>query len=81
MPMGTAHGTLPEFRDRFGTDFVPRSGCRRLVFAGLSQWAGLDSNQRPTDYESAALTAELPAPGASLGARAGDGPRRASAPG
>jgi hypothetical protein len=24
-------------------------------------WAGLDSNQGPTDYESAALTAELPA--------------------
>jgi hypothetical protein len=25
-------------------------------------WAGHDSNVRPTDYESAALTAELPAP-------------------
>src|SRR5207253_5131899 len=32
------------------------------------RWAGQDSNLRPTDYESAALTAELPA-------------RRASAPG
>jgi hypothetical protein len=29
------------------------------------EWAGLDSNQGPTDYESAALTAELPALGAS----------------
>ncbi len=27
--------------------------------AGSKPWALLDSNQRPTDYESAALTAEL----------------------
>jgi hypothetical protein len=29
--------------------------------AGFSVWAGEESNLRPTDYESAALTAELPA--------------------
>ena len=29
--------------------------------SGFRRWAGLDSNQGPTDYESAALTAELPA--------------------
>jgi hypothetical protein len=29
--------------------------------AGVSRWAGVGSNHRPTDYESAALTAELPA--------------------
>ena len=28
----------------------------------VSRWAGQDSNLRPTDYESAALTTELPAP-------------------
>jgi hypothetical protein len=27
----------------------------------LYKWAGEDSNLRPTDYESAALTTELPA--------------------
>src|SRR4051812_44654370 len=26
-----------------------------------TKWAGMESNHRPTDYESAALTAELPA--------------------
>ena len=31
------------------------------LFAGKKTWAGQDSNLRPTDYESAALTAELPA--------------------
>ncbi len=30
--------------------------------ARRNKWAGEDSNLRPTDYESAALTAELPAP-------------------
>ena len=29
--------------------------------SGLNKWAGVDSNHRPTDYESAALPTELPA--------------------
>jgi hypothetical protein len=34
----------------------------RLAHPGLQpEWAGQGSNLRPTDYESAALTAELPA--------------------
>ena len=45
---------------------APRGVRRRLTEAVAegtrpSQWAGQDSNLRPTDYESAALTAELPA--------------------
>ncbi len=28
---------------------------------GIPEWAGMDSNHRATDYESAALTPELPA--------------------
>jgi hypothetical protein len=29
---------------------------KRAPEQGGSEWGGLDSNQRPTDYESAALT-------------------------
>src|SRR6202521_1153230 len=39
--------------------------CRRGDGGGISLrvwWARLDSNQEPTDYESAALTVELRAP-------------------
>lgn len=32
------------------------------IAAGERKWAGLESNQRSTDYESAALTPKLPAP-------------------
>lgn len=32
------------------------------IAAGEQKWAGLESNQRSTDYESAALTPKLPAP-------------------
>lgn len=32
------------------------------IAAGERNWAGLESNQRSTDYESAALTPKLPAP-------------------
>lgn len=32
------------------------------IAAGEAKWAGLESNQRSTDYESAALTPKLPAP-------------------
>ena len=38
------------------------TAVHRLTGKGLGWWALLDSNQRPTDYESAALTAELRAP-------------------
>ena len=30
-----------------------------MLKTGLFEWAQLDSNQRPMDYESTALTAEL----------------------
>ena len=42
---------------------------------GVSLWARLDSNQGPTDYESAALTAELRALG---GERSASRPRCSS---
>ena len=32
-----------------------------VAVAARERWAGMESNHRPTDYESAALTAELPA--------------------
>ena len=51
---------------RFGTHSVPAN--RR------NPWAGEDSNLRLTDYESAALTAELPAPARRLAAP-GEPPR------
>jgi hypothetical protein len=38
------------------------SGMRKPPERGLSLWARQDSNLGPTDYESAALTAELRAP-------------------
>ena len=31
-------------------------GKDEAVYLRVSEWGGLDSNQRPTDYESAALT-------------------------
>jgi hypothetical protein len=50
-------------RDKLGTKFWLRPGLVRSCAAISSafRWAGEDSNLRPTDYESAALTAELPA--------------------
>ena len=44
-------------RDTVGTRF-----CPMRPDLALHRWAGEDSNLRLTDYESAALTAELPAP-------------------
>jgi hypothetical protein len=46
---GTMQGTMPCRRNRVITSFA----LRLQVFW---KWARLDSNQRPTDYESAALT-------------------------
>jgi hypothetical protein len=43
-----------------GSRLAPTKKC---LLAGLSQWPGQDSNLRPTDYESAALTIELPGRG------------------
>jgi hypothetical protein len=40
--------------ERFQRERSPSSFSR--VLQGFPQWARLDSNQRPTDYESAALT-------------------------
>ena len=37
------------------------TGRLEFVHFNTSRWAGEDSNLRLTDYESAALTAELPA--------------------
>src|SRR3954453_14937398 len=51
---GTRLGT----RNGRGTNRMRRY---RRDLQALSQWAGEDSNLRLTDYESAALTAELPA--------------------
>ena len=50
----------------------------RSTHAGLEGWARLDSNQGPTDYESAALTAELraPRPRSPAARRAAPSPRR-----
>jgi hypothetical protein len=42
---------------------------------GFAGWAGVDSNHRPTDYESAALTPELPALERNLALPYLDGPR------
>ena len=42
----------------------PARACQpawTVVVRAGSVWAGVDSNHRATDYESAALTAELPA--------------------
>ena len=40
---------------------LSRAARKRHSERALRRWAGQDSNLRPTDYESAALTAELPA--------------------
>ena len=37
-------------------DTLCRETCASEVASRIRQWAGLDSNQGPTDYESAALT-------------------------
>jgi hypothetical protein len=47
--------------DRLG--ILTSSSCAELrgILCLSDVWAGVDSNHRATDYESAALTAELPA--------------------
>jgi hypothetical protein len=42
---------------------IPLYNPRSMQGSRGGEWAGQDSNLRPTDYESAALTAELPALG------------------
>ena len=43
-------------------DTVSQAPTNRFRFIGLRWWARKDLNLGPTDYESAALTAELRAP-------------------
>ena len=51
----------PVEQDRlFATSWYLNKAASRA--ASLVQWAGQDSNLRPGDYESLALTTELPAP-------------------
>jgi hypothetical protein len=45
-----ATALVAEWRGQAGDD------VRRAAFGSVERWAGLDSNQGPTDYESAALT-------------------------
>src|SRR4051794_17582662 len=57
----TSYPPPRRFRDTLGTRFSPDPPN-----LALRRWAGEDSNLRLTDYESAALTAELPARGLPL---------------
>jgi hypothetical protein len=49
------------FDAELGTHSVPLASASTAVLGSVEPWAGWGSNPRPTDYESAALTAELPA--------------------
>ncbi len=52
--------------DDKGTSSVAAERCNPLHLQGVTEkWAGPDSNRGPNDYESSALTAELPARSAS----------------
>jgi hypothetical protein len=61
------HASVSEPTDRRAAQSGSTTALPRNWMRG-GEWAGQDSNLRPTDYESAALTAELPARGC--------GPRR-----
>jgi hypothetical protein len=48
-------------REAWERDATGNTPLRNREIWLYSEWAGVDSNHRATDYESAALTAELPA--------------------
>ncbi len=78
---GLDRATVGPYRGRGGGPEKSREGLDEDESRSVerdSRWARLDSNQGPTDYESAALTAELraPRPRSPAARRAAPSPRR-----